>query len=177
MRAHFRSSYAHGQFRLIGVVFTILGALFALMVAPSLLVLSADLAPRGDTYIVTFITALIGLPFLIVGIVFLRIGSRDARRRKTLMREGVAYDARILHAYYNMRVSINRRHPLVLSCMYTDAQGDTHRITSQNIWELPSANGVEGLRARVWVDPHRASHCHVELLDDAHDSAADPYVH
>ncbi len=149
--------------RLIGLIFSLIGAPFVVMGIIALSMLAG--AYDEDLLIGGAIFAGMGVIFLILGLVFLFSDRSQRRFADRMMREGTPYDAEITRAYYNSFVQTNGKSPLVLECRYKDASGSVHLVKSKNLWEYNLLEAPTQFTARVWVEPYNPQKYYVEVID------------
>ncbi len=103
-------------------------------------------------YLPSIILGVIGLPFLIIGIVFIIIGYRGRRKKKQLLQTGRKIYAEVTGGRLVQNYTVNGRHPYKLECTYTDiATGAVYMFSSGNIWLDPHI--YIGQQISVYVDP------------------------
>lgn len=102
-------------------------------------------------YLPTYILCGVGLPFCIVGAVFLGIMIKRDNKRKRLLQTGQRIFAEVTGGYINLTYQVGRRHPYRLECKYTDAvTGAEYLFSSGNIWLDPQL--YLGKQVAVYLD-------------------------
>lgn len=109
------------------------------------------------------ITAFVGIPFAIIGPLFLIVGAviglwrfRQARQVVRVLREGQATEGQISEVRENYSVSVNGRHPWVISYQFR-REGRVYegRVTTLN---SPGADLQAGKRASILFLPNAPEH-------------------
>lgn len=113
-------------------------------------------------YLSTIVLCSIGVPFAIVGVVFLLIVGRKSRNKKRLMASGRKIFAEVTGGSLNRFYTLNNRHPWKLDCSYTDeGTGNTYLYSSGNVFVDPQA--YMGRQVAVYVDPADPSRYYVDV--------------
>lgn len=113
-------------------------------------------------YLGTYISCIVGAPFLVIGAVFLVIVIKKSSRKKKLMSTGRRVYAEVTGGLMNYNYTVNGRHPYKLECRYTDeTTGMTIFCSSGNIWADPEL--YVGQQVTVWVDPADLSKYYVDV--------------
>lgn len=113
-------------------------------------------------YLSTIVLCSIGVPFTIVGVVFLLIVGRKSRNKKRLMASGRKIFAEVTGGSLNPYYTLNNRHPWKLDCRYTDeGTGNTYLYSSGNIFVDPQT--YVGRLVAVYVDPADPSRYYVDV--------------
>ena len=141
-----------GVLKILGLVYTILGAVF---LAVGLLVLALTPPPLG------LIFAAIGGVFLPLGLVFLGIELAADRRRKKLVAEGRYVWAEVVNCVVNFQVTYGTGHPSYLMACYRSPDGKQHLFRSQNIKACPGKD-LLGKQVKVYWDPEKPKHYYVD---------------
>lgn len=137
---------------ILGIVFTILGALFVgLGIGLSIFALKEMI-----------LMSLIGLPFLIIGIIFLARVILLKKRQKRLISDGNYLLANISGVQVNYSVNVNGRCPYVVECNYQDLDGTVHIFRSKDIFYDPT-NLFTGDMVKVYVDKDNYKKYYVDI--------------
>ncbi len=158
--------------RLIGLIFSLIGAPFVMLGAIALISLSGG-PYSEDQLIGGAIFTGMGAIFLILGLIFVFADRGQRHFAARMMREGTPYDAEITRAYYNSFVQTNGKSPLVLECRYKDSSGSVHLVKSKNLWEYNLLEDPTYFTARVWVEPYNPKKYYVEVIDQRPMAPAD----
>ena len=120
-------------FWIIGIIFTILGAIFTALG----IVLYLFVPEVGVIMLLCF--GLCGMPFLLIGIIFLAQQAGKRRTAKKLLAEGNYVLAEIMEVSRNFNVNVNGRYPYVVRCKYEDSYGIVHIFRSRNLFFSPES--------------------------------------
>lgn len=112
-------------FLILGGIFTPLGLFF------SVLGTVIGVVSRQPMFCVIFSS--VGLPFLILGILFLVLPLRKRKQLQAMVDEGKYFWAEVVDVEPDCRVTINGRHPVHLVACMTDPMGNSHVFKSRNI--------------------------------------------
>lgn len=107
------------------------------------------------------------LVFTIIGLIFASVGggilyylAKQKERRELLQRTGRKLRAVISHVYYNNRITMNNRHPLVVECV-AELSGRKQTFKSHNVWG-PAQFDI-GQEVTVFVDSRNSTNYWVEV--------------
>ncbi len=104
----------------------------------------------------------IGIPFFIIGLVFLIVAGRKGNKMKRLMSEGRKVYAEVTGGAMNYSYRVNGKHPFKLECRYTDPyNGAVFLYSSENTFMIP--DNYIGQQVAVYVDKADYSKYHVDL--------------
>lgn len=120
-------------FMIIGIIFTILGAIFTTL-GIALYVL---LPEEGPIMLLCF--GLCGMPFLLIGLIFLIWQVRKRKLAKKLVAEGNYVLAEIMEVSRNFNVNVNGRYPFIVRCKYEDSHGTVHIFQSRSLFFNPES--------------------------------------
>ena len=127
-----------GIFTAVGVVFVVVGLLTALLLRVPLLLL----------------VALFGLPFLLLGIGFLRRDAKEKQDDAWLQENGSTIYADFVAVQFNTSVQVNGRYPLIIQCQAVNpADGKVYLFESKNFWFDPEPFLQDRPKIPVLVDP------------------------
>lgn len=121
-----------GAVFILGIVYTLLGAIFVVVDG----VLTAVLYEE-EARMVGVIFASIGSIFLILGIVFLVIWNRKKKTAQRLVDGGKYLWAEIVEFVPNYNVRINNRYAYIARARYVDGNGTIHIFKSHNLYRYP----------------------------------------
>ena len=141
--------------RILGVVFTVLGAAF--LVLGVALGAALPLEEARLVFLGTF--GLLGLVFLCVGVGSLAGVARAARRKEELKAHGEAIPAEILGLEVNRSIRINGRCPRRLVCRYEE-DGVAYVCRSENLMGYPT---IRGNTVTVYRDPYDRRRYYVDV--------------
>lgn len=119
-------------------------------------------------FLQSFILSIVGLPFLIIGIVFLIIVRRRSKTKKLLIQTGRKIYAKVTGGEMVYNYMVNNRHPFKLECTYTDfGTGAVYLFSSRNMWLDP--NFYIGQQIEVYVNPdnYKKYYVNVDSLQKA----------
>lgn len=126
-----------GIFTAVGIVFIAVGLLTALLLRVPVLL---------------FFT-LFGLPFLLLGIGFLRRDHRERHTETWLRENGSQIYADFVAVQFNTSVRVNGRCPLVIQCQAVNpADGKVYLFESKNFWFDPEPFLQDRPKISVLVD-------------------------
>lgn len=128
---------------LIGAIFLPLGAL---MVLAGII---TAVATGEWLFLLAFGSS--GLPFLIVGIVFICIVSAKKRKKARLLENGRRIYTRFNTVDYNYAVRINYAHPRIVLSSYEDPSGKIYMFKSENL-KFDPTEYLQGKQIPVYVD-------------------------
>lgn len=113
-------------------------------------------------FLPTFILAIVGAPFLIIGLVFVLVSAGKKKKKQNLLQNGRVVEAVVTGGQINYNVQVNRRHPWKLECKYEDTfTGATYLYSSNNIWEDPFL--YIGQTVKVYVDRNNPKKYYVDV--------------
>jgi membrane protein implicated in regulation of membrane protease activity len=124
-------------------IFGFLGAIFAVL---------------GVALTLGIVTAFVGIPFAILGFLFLGVGIavgvwryREAQKSIEVLRAGTAVEGQIVQVEENLYVQVNQRHPWVIRyTFHADGQPYDGQVSTLN---MPEANLQPGQRVCVLYLP------------------------
>lgn len=126
-----------GVFTAVGIVFIAVGLLTALLLRVPVLLFFA----------------LFGLPFLLLGIGFLRRDHRERYTETWLRENGSRIYADFVAVQFNTSVRVNGRCPLVIQCQAVNpADGKVYLFESKNFWFDPEPFLQDRPKIPVLVD-------------------------
>lgn len=130
---------------ILGVIFTFLGSLFA--------VLGVFLAWKlpEDVKMVGYIFTVIGAPFLILGAVFLCVQAGKKRTAERLIESGRFVWGDVAGLSRNYSVEVNGRHPIFLSVRFQDPYGRIHMFKSQDLMIPPDESWI-GKKVKIYYE-------------------------
>lgn len=135
-----------GVLRILGTVYTPLGAGFVVLGAVLTLVL-----PTVDK-LLGVIFMQVGTPFLILGLIFLALDNRKKRRMEALVEAGRFVWAEVVDCQPNFGITYhNGIHPYRLTACYAAPDGTKHLFTSPNI-RCVGVKDLIGKQVRVYAD-------------------------
>lgn len=130
---------------LTGLIFTLIGGLFAVLGAALLL---------GTQMMAMGLFLLIGLVFLTLGIVFLARVARGKKRRARLLESGERINADLVDVSFDTVFTYNGRCPLVLRCQAVNPEdGLVYAFVSEGLWFDPTPFLKDVTSVPVCVDP------------------------
>jgi hypothetical protein len=154
---------------IIAFIFVLLGGVFAAVsIAIALNLDKMDVRTSGgaEPEMLPMIFALIGVPFLAIGICF---AAHSLWRRKVIrhvVEEGCSVMANVVAVSPNFTVTVNGRHPYVMECHYIDPlTGSLHVFYSRNLFYCPSE--FIGRQVKVYVGRDDLKHYYVDVPDTA----------
>ncbi len=121
---------------LLSLIFGIIGAAF--LIAGTLIWIFMDAIlehayVRGDISILPKAFLTIGIIFLFVVLVLSLLNNLEGKKKKYLLESGRVIYAHVDSIDLNSFVEVNRKHPFVIKCSYTDpATGEIHSFKSEN---------------------------------------------
>lgn len=121
---------------LLGLIFGITGAAF--FIAGTLVWIFMDAIlehayVRGDISVLSKVFWAIGIIFLFVVFVLSLLNNLEGKKKKYLLESGRVIYAHVDSIDLNSFVEVNRKHPFVIKCSYTDpATGTVHHFKSEN---------------------------------------------
>ena len=113
-------------------------------------------------FLVTYILGGIGIPFLIIGIVFLLVLRAKKNKKRNLLQNGRMVEAVVTGGQINYNVRVNNRHPWKLECKYEDAfTGAAYLFSSNSIWKDPFL--YVGQNVKVYMDRENPRKYYVDV--------------
>ena len=102
-------------------------------------------------FLPTLILAIIAVPFLVIGGIFLLITMKQRKKKEYLMQHGKRIMAEVTGGSRNLNYTVNGRHPWKLECRYEDVfSGEIYLFSSSNVWMDPEL--YIGRQVTVYVD-------------------------
>ena len=102
-------------------------------------------------FLPTLILAIIAVPFLIIGGIFLLLAMKQRKKKEYLMQHGKRIMAEVTGGSRNLNYTVNGRHPWKLECRYEDVfSGEIYLFSSSNVWMDPEL--YIGRQVTVYVD-------------------------
>ena len=144
---------------IIGAIFSGMGLLFVILGTG----LAIGLWEQGQSMI-GVIFAIIGSPFLIIGVVFLLCTYKKLKRANAMLASGRYVWAQIVDLSPNLMVTINGRHPMELTAAYIDAKGLTHVFRASSgklVWD----SQLLQKQVKVYYEDETFRHYYVDLDD------------
>ena len=142
---------------IIGIVYTVLGAVFVTLGVSLAIVLS-----HTPNAFIGLIFLLIGSIFLVLGIVFLVLVIRKRRRSERLVAQGRYVWGMISECVPNYNVRINGRNPYTAIVRYLDPMGTTHIFRSNSINRYLDSSLI-GRQVKVYIGDDRFRNYYVDL--------------
>lgn len=146
-----------GFFTAFGAVFATIGAVIGFT------------APNGGIFLLVF--GLVGLVFLLTGVIGLAVLARKARLRRWLIENGRAINAEYDGCGMQTSIKMNGRHPYVVQCHYTDSATRTIYIfRSEGLWFNPASllEGRRTVRVLVHPDDFRKYYVDISVITDGY---------
>lgn len=118
-------------------------------------------AKSSGTVVIVVLTVM-GLIFLLIGMVTLIRGIRKKLQKRKRLTEGKMLRGVVDRIEYNTSVTANGMHPFVIFCSYRDEyKGITYRFKSENIWTDPSLVFQPGSAIEIYVEENDYSKYYV----------------
>ncbi len=112
--------------------------------------------------ILSLVFSLIGLPFAILGAVFLSLHAKKKKNKKRLLECGKRYQAVVTGGDFCYTYTINGRHPFKWECRYDDEMtGQSYLFSSDVTWEDP--NMYIDRFVDVYADPQDMSKYYMDI--------------
>lgn len=109
------------------------------------------------------IVAIFGVFFFSIGALMFLVGILKRRKKAALMRNGSTICAQIKSVERNARLSVNGRHPYVITCEWMNPETySVHRFESENIWFDPTDYLTQGT-INVFVKPGNLKVYYVDI--------------
>lgn len=113
-------------------------------------------------FLPTFVLGCVGVPFFIIGCVFLLVVVRRKRKKQYLMQNGKQIMAEVTGGSLNYSCNVNGRHPWKWECKYEDIYtGEIYLFSSGNIWIDPEF--YIGQQVAVYVDANNYKKHYVDV--------------
>lgn len=132
---------------LVGLIFSFLGGLYAVLGVVFLLVREEAL------FLLGVIFSGIGLTFLTLGVLFLWLEHRKRGKAGKLMESGRFVWGNITDWRENPCVTVGRRHPVTLMVRYVDIRGREYLFSSPSLWLTPGPRLLGRLVRVYYGDP------------------------
>lgn len=145
---------------IVGLVFTIIGAIFLVLGIILGIGLRRELGFESVAFLFSF--GGMGLLFFTLGLVFIITLGNKKRTSQRLLDNGNYVVAEIFDISQNYNVSVNGRHPFVVSCKYEAMDGAVHIFKSRYLYFNPEPllkNNV----VRVYVDNDNFKKYYVDI--------------
>lgn len=127
-------------------------------------------------YLPTLILGCIGVPFFVIGGVFLLIVRKRKKKKQYLLRNGRQVMAEVTGGRLNYNYAVNGRHPWKMECKYEDIySGELYLFSSENIWIDPELYIGQQVAVYVDADNYRKYYVDVESLFSEENSGAQIY--
>ena len=142
-------------------VFGILGAVFLPLGA---LLVGGGVIAYAFTKLIVFILSIsvTGLPFLILGTVFLCVSAAKKKKIANLLENGRKINAKFNCVDINYAVKINHAHPYVVRCQYVDSIGVVH-VFSSGILRFDPTEFLQDKEIPVYVDENNYKRYYMDL--------------
>lgn len=145
---------------IVGLIFTIIGAIFLVLGIILGIGLRREIGFESIAFLFSF--GGMGLLFFCLGIGFLLGIGKYKRNAQRLLDNGNYVIAEIFDISQNYNVSVNGRHPFVVSCKYEAMDGAVHIFKSRYLYfnpEMLLKNNV----VRVYVDNNNFKKYYVDI--------------
>lgn len=117
----------------------------------------------SDLWVVVIVLMLMGIVFSCVGIIPAVLVAKRRKREKRLIAEGIVLNAIVVNIDMNRSLSVNRRHPYIIECIWRDEYSDvTYRFRSGNLWTDPGIYFDIGSQINVYADRNDYSKYYVD---------------
>ncbi|MGN1149004.1 MAG: DUF3592 domain-containing protein [Lachnospiraceae bacterium] len=127
-------------------------------------------------YLPTLILGCVGVPFFIIGCVFLLVLGKRKKKKQYLMQNGRRIMAEVTGGSRNYNYAVNGRHPWRLECKYEDIYtGALYLFSSGNIWIDPELYIGQQVAVYVDADNYKKHYVDVESLISAENNGAQIY--
>jgi len=148
---------------ILAIVFSLLGGIFtAIAVVFALNPDAVQAHSTGNAALFPLIFGAIGVPFLLLGIIFAVISLRRRTVLKRVAEGGYYVMATVADIRPNFSVQVNGVCPYVLECHYQDTlSGALHVFRSRNLFFYPGE--LAGRQVRVYVDRTNMDHYYVDV--------------
>lgn len=145
---------------LIGIIFTIVGVSFSVTMVVVFFAFK-DSDPM-TFWLFLPIFGLMGVIFLVFGLILLTSQIRKKVRSNRLLNSGNYITAEITEVTMNYTVRINGRHPFVVKCIYQDMAGNVHIFKSRDLHFDPREL-LKSQQVKVYVDGEDFKHYYVDI--------------
>ena len=108
------------------------------------------------------ILSVCGLPFVIVGIVFLVVSSKRRKMILELKENGQRIYAKFDRVDFNYVVEINHAHPFIVYARYEDQMGTIHMYKSSNLNYDPTGY-LEDREIPIYIDPSNPKRYYMDI--------------
>lgn len=145
---------------IVGIVFTILGAVFLVLGIVMGIGLRREMGVGSFAFLFAF--GGMGTLFFTLGLVFLITLGNQKKNAQRLLENGNYVVAEIFDISQNYNVSVNNKHPFVVSCKYEAVDGTVHIFKSRYLYFNPEPllkNNV----VRVYVDNDNFKKYYVDI--------------
>ena len=145
---------------IVGIVFTIIGAIFLVLGIVMGIGLRSEMGVGSIAFLFAF--GGMGLLFFTLGLVFLITLGNQKKNAKRLLENGNYVIAEIFDISQNYNVSVNNKHPFIVSCKYEAMDGVVHIFKSRYLYFNPEPllkNNV----VRVYVDNDNFKKYYVDI--------------
>lgn len=145
---------------MVGLIFTIIGAIFLVVGIALGIGLRRELGLDAIVFLFSF--GGMGSLFFVMGLGFLIALGNKKRTAQRLLNNGNYVIAEIFDILQNYNVSVNARHPFVVSCKYEAIDGTVHIFKSRYLYFNPEPllkNNV----VRVYVDNDNFKKYYVDI--------------
>lgn len=113
-------------------------------------------------FLPTLILAIIAVPFLVIGGIFLMIAIKQRKKKEYLMQHGKRVMAEVTGGSRNLNYTVNGRHPWKLECRYEDIFSDEiYLFSSGNVWMDPEL--YIGQQVSVYVEGENYKKYYVDV--------------
>ncbi len=150
--------------RIIGMIFTPLGALFVIVGAatiPLFKIHPESLSGKPEVFHGVFIG--IGLIFVVLGIIFLYRSGKEYKMLQEAYDSGNYITARFNNANQDTNILINNRHPYIAEFMYLDHYtGIMHFYKSAPVMFDPTS-ALSGRDVKVYIHPNDPECYYVDI--------------
>lgn len=127
-------------------------------------------------YLSTFIFCIVGVPFVVMGIVFLLVVVRRKKKQQYLMQNGRKIFAEVTGGSRNYHYDVNGKHPWKLECKYDDpSTGAVYLFASGNIWTDPQFYVGQQIAVYVEGENYKKYYVDVESLISSQNSGTHVY--
>ena len=119
-------------------------------------------------FLPTLILAIIAVPFLAIGGIFLMLAIKQRKKKEYLMQHGKRVMAEVTGGSRNINYTVNGRHPWKLECRYEDVfSGEIYLFSSENVWMDPQLYIDRQVTVYVDGNNYRKYYVDVESLSAA----------
>lgn len=150
---------------IIGVVFTVIGVLFAGIGGACQLnieKIANSPSAQGDVRILPVVFGGIGVVFLVIGLIFVGFTVRKRKTKAALLEQGYYIVGRVADIRPDYSVQVNGRNPYFLECHYEDpVTGKMHIFRSGNLFYRPDE--LLGSDVRIYVDADDYAKYYVDI--------------